>query len=135
MINHRYSEERETLNQSYVSLRKNLQTYLGKGDDLLPLAANASAWIWMYQIQLAKHIISSSYGISKNFHLTPLVDIFQNCEEERSLLLQAVDLILEKYPNIPEDAKKKLAQSWKGFAQRAGFTFEKHQEGWYFYWN
>ena len=135
MINHRYSEERETLNQSYASLRKNLHRYSGKGDDLLRLTANASGWIWMYQIQLAKHIMSSYYGISKNFHLTPLVDIFQNCEEEHSLLLQAVDLILEKYPKIPEEAKGKLGQSWKSFAQRAGFTFEKRQEGWHFYWN
>jgi len=135
MINHRYFEERETLNQSYDSLRKHLQKYSGKGDDLLQLAANASGWIWMYQTQLAKHLISSSYGISKKFHLTPLVDIFQNYEEEHSFLLQALDLVLANYPKIPEEAKKKLAQSWESFAQRAGFTFDKGHNGWNFYWS
>jgi len=134
MINHRFSEERETLSQSYDTLRGNLDRYSGQGD-LVQLAANASGWIWLYQIQLAKHIISSSYGISENFRLTPLVDIFQNCEEGHYFLLQAVDLILEKYPALTEEVREQLTQAWSCFAQKAGFTFEKRQEGWHFYWN
>jgi hypothetical protein len=133
MINHRFTEESKTLAQSYDTLRENLHRYPGQGD-LLHLATNASGWIWLYQTQLAKHIISSSYGLSGNFLLTPLVEIFQHCEEEHSFLLQSLDLILEKYPKIPQDAKEKLTQGWRGFARRAGFTFEAHQNGWYFYW-
>ncbi len=134
MINYRFSDERETLNQSYADLRRNLQGCSGQ-KDLFHLANEASGWIWMYQIQLAKHIISSSYGISNNFHLTPLLDIFQNCEEGHALLLQAVDLILEKYPVITEEVRENLTQAWSCFAQKAGFTFEKCQEGWHFSWN
>jgi hypothetical protein len=134
MITHRFSDEKETLNQSYANLKRNLRGYSGQ-KDLLHLAMKASGWIWMYQIQLAKHIISSSYGISNNFHLTPLVNIFQNCGEGHSLLLQAVDLILGKYPVITEEVKENLTQAWSCFAQKAGFTFEKRQEGWHFYWN
>lgn len=133
MVNHRFSEERDTLNQSYSDLRKSLQNYAGQ-EDLFRLAANASGWIWLYQIQLAKHVISSHFGISKQFRLTPLADIFENCAKEHSLLLQAVAFLLEKYPKIREEVKKKLIQAWRGFAQEAGFTFEKHEEGWHFYW-
>ncbi|KPL04721.1 MAG: hypothetical protein AMJ73_03915 [candidate division Zixibacteria bacterium SM1_73] len=134
MITHRISQERQTLNKSYANLIRNLREYSGQ-ENLLRLAANASGWIWLYQIQVAKHIISSYYGRSKKVHLTPLVDIFENCEKEHSILLQAVDFIMEKYPQITEEGKEKLLQAWRTFSQKAGFTFEKRKEGWHFYWN
>lgn len=135
MINHRYSEERKTLNKSYNELRKKLQIYSGKDEEILKLAASTSEWIWMYQIQLAKHIVSSSYRVAKDFQLTQLADIFENTEDEHLYFLQALHLIIDNYPNIPKEAKETLIQSWRNFVKKAGFTFEKRKEGWHFYWN
>ncbi len=135
MVSHRYSEENQTLNQSYNSLRKQLQIYSGKDEEILKLAVNTSGWIWMYQIQLAKHLISSSYRVRKDYQLTQLADIFENTDKEHLYFLQALDLLMDNYPNIPKEAKEILAQSWRNFAKKAGFTFEKQKEGWHFYWN
>lgn len=133
MINHRYLEEKDTHNQSYKALRTRVDGYSGP-EELLRLAAEASGWIWQYQIQLAKHIISSSYRISDNFQFSPLADIFQDCEEEHSVFLQALDLLFDAYPTITQEIKDLLIKAWIRFALTAGFYFEKRQEGWHFSW-
>ena len=114
MINHQFLSERAKLNKSYDELRKTLAKNSDQ-DNLFPLAARASEWIWLYQIKFAKHVISSSYRTSDNFRCTPLADILQNCEEGHTILMQAIDLIIDDYPDITQEVKELLNRAWIQF--------------------
>ena len=135
MIDHRHTEERETLNEGYDNLLRGLQAYSGNNNELLPLAMQASGWLWVYQIQMAKHIISSFDIIPQNEHVTPLTDMFDNWLTGHELLLEALNILISNYPLIPEDAYRKLVLAWNSFAQKAGLSFNKHNEIWNFYWH
>jgi hypothetical protein len=135
MIDYRHTQERKTLNEGYDNLRQGLQAYSGNNEELFPLAMQSSGWLWVYLIQMSKHIISSFNKIPQNEHITPLTDIFENCVSGHMLLLEALNILISNYPIIPEQAHRKLVLAWNSFAGKTGLSFNKHNEIWEFYWN
>jgi len=132
MINHRFCEEAKTLNQSYTKLKNSLNTHTE--NDLFNSALNASSWIWLYQIQLAKHLISSNYITAKPSQLMSITDAFKNCDEEHNFFHETLVLLLKDYPHVDNQINEQLINAWEMFAKKAGFSFEGHNNDWSFYW-